>query len=262
MSCTTPHHIPKYEILQKKKIVNYPFKQQVEARVSKKRIWMPECWHICCAPECYLRMQSMKIDKIDWVGRILKRHIGGTFGDADLAACKYAALHLPCAIQLLEYQKWLDHKGDHSIIIKTTIINDDHQSPPCRPLWKSPPSPTVGFSPATNCWLPTGSSSPPFPIKRWSSSWLGWCWWWSMSQSCPPMCEKMPRHIVTRLFNSWGSARTRSVLSSTETQAEVRLPSLLNRLVLLGLSVNLQKKTFCVGLPLSDTRRHQSLIPE
>ena len=33
MSCTTPHHNPKYEILQKK-IVNYPFKETLNIQIK------------------------------------------------------------------------------------------------------------------------------------------------------------------------------------------------------------------------------------
>ena len=35
MSYTTPHHIPKYQILQKNFFVNYPFKKENNARSFK-----------------------------------------------------------------------------------------------------------------------------------------------------------------------------------------------------------------------------------
>ena len=37
MSYTTPHHIPKYETLAKKKIVNYPFKTRVERLIRRTK---------------------------------------------------------------------------------------------------------------------------------------------------------------------------------------------------------------------------------
>ena len=44
MSYTTPHHIPKYEILQKKeKIVNYPFKATQKAKIFKSKQEMCDC---------------------------------------------------------------------------------------------------------------------------------------------------------------------------------------------------------------------------
>ena len=72
MSCTTPHHNPKYEILQKKKNVNYPFNRNNNKSYFSV-LWTSHCF------ELYRRC-SMHLLQVDWfICFLLRRIFFGSF---------------------------------------------------------------------------------------------------------------------------------------------------------------------------------------